>query len=132
MRFSYRRGLVVNYGCAANGLSGAGGNATKMTEFPEAALNPADDPTPQGRLSIADAVTAIYGEGRNKLAHGEAPGLLEAVAKPRAIGGALLRSLFRTAHFESGCSNGANVWAHWLAIRPLPQVRSARPACSQR
>lgn len=85
---------VVNYGCAADGLSGAGGNATEMTVFAEAALSAGRDPTPQGQLSIADAVTAVYREGRNKLAHGEAPGLLEDLAKPRAIGDALLLALF--------------------------------------
>jgi hypothetical protein len=85
---------VVNYGCAADGLSGAGGDAGTMTNFAEAALNPKGDPTPAGSLSIADAVTAVYREGRNKLAHGEMSGLLEDLAETRTIGDALLVNLF--------------------------------------
>lgn len=85
---------IVNYGCAADGLSGAGGDAIAMTKFAEAALNPKGEPTPAGSLSIADAVTTVYREGRNKLAHGEMSGLLEDLAQPRAIGDALLVYLF--------------------------------------
>jgi hypothetical protein len=85
---------IVNYGCAADGLSGAGGDATTMTNFAEAALNPKGQPTPAGSLSIADAVTVVYREGRNKLAHGEMSGLLEDLAKTRTIGDALLVNLF--------------------------------------
>lgn len=85
---------IVKYGCAADGLSGAGGNAEVMTAFAEAALNPKAQPTPLGSLSIADAVTKVYREGRNKLAHGEMTGLLEDISETRAIGDALLVQLF--------------------------------------
>jgi len=85
---------VVNYGCAADVLSGAGGKAVAMTKFAEAALNPKGEPTPPGSLSIADAVTKVYQEGRNKLVHGEVSGLLEDVAETRSIGDVLLASLF--------------------------------------
>lgn len=85
---------VVNYGCAADGLSGAGGEAAKMTDFAEAALNPNGDPPPAGLLSISDVVTKVYREGRNKLAHGEKAGLLEDLSDIRALGDALLVNLF--------------------------------------
>lgn len=85
---------VVNYGCAADGLSGAGGRAKDMTTFAEAALKPADDAIPTGGLTVDAAVHKVYREGRNKLAHGEMSGLLEDLAEPRAVGEALLSALF--------------------------------------
>jgi hypothetical protein len=91
---------VVNYGCAADGLSGAGGKAGALTAFVEAALNSKGQPTPPGSLSIADAVTRVYREGRNKLAHGETAGLLEELSEVRAIGDALLVNLFDRFTFE--------------------------------
>jgi hypothetical protein len=91
---------VVKYGCAADGLSGAGGDAKVMTTFAEAALNPKGEPTPSGSLSIADAVKKVYCEGRNKLAHGEMAGLLEDLSKTRAIGDVLLVGLFNTFTLE--------------------------------
>jgi hypothetical protein len=91
---------VVNYGCAADGLSGAGGAAAAMTTFAEAALNPQGQPIKPGALSIADAVTKVYLEGRNKLAHGEMAGLLEDISDTRAIGDALLVNLFDAVTFE--------------------------------
>jgi hypothetical protein len=65
-----------------------------MTEFAEAALNPKAHPTPPGAPSIADAVTRVYCEGRNKIAHGETPGLFEDLTEARAIGDDLLAMLF--------------------------------------
>ncbi len=91
---------VVDYGCAADGLSGAGGDAAAMTAFAEAALNPQGLPTPPGSRSIADAVTTVYREGRNKLAHGETAGLLEDLSEARAIGDALLANLFDRVTLE--------------------------------
>lgn len=85
---------VVNYGCAADGLSGAGGSAGEMTVFAEAALKPADDSVATGGITIDAAVNKVYREGRNKLAHGEMSGLLEDLAEPRAVGEALLSALF--------------------------------------
>lgn len=85
---------VVNYGCAADGLSGAGGKASEMTSFAETALKPKDETVPDGTLTVGDAVHKVYREGRNKLAHGEMPGLLEDLAEPRAVGEALLSALF--------------------------------------
>ena len=85
---------VANYGCAADGLSGAGGKANEMTAFAEAALKPEGEAVPDGRLTVDAAVHKVYREGRNKLAHGEMLGLLEDLAEPRAIGQALLSALF--------------------------------------
>ena len=36
----------------------------------------------------------VYARGRNKLAHGKMPGLLEDFSKPRRVGDFLLASLF--------------------------------------
>jgi len=83
---------VVKYGCAADTLSGAGGNSKEMIEFAEAALNPKGNPT--NSSSISDAITRLYSQGRNKIAHGEEPGLLEDLTETRAIGDALLSGLF--------------------------------------
>lgn len=91
---------VVKYGCAADGLSGAGGNSAKMIEFAEAALNPKAQPNPPGTLSISDAVNRVYGEGRNKLAHGEISGLFEDLAETRSIGDDLLGMLFDVVTME--------------------------------
>lgn len=91
---------VVNYGCAADGLSGAGGVANDMTEFAEAALNPTDEPTPLGSLSVSEAVNKVYREGRNKLAHGESSGLFEDLSETRAVGDSLLTHLFDAVTFE--------------------------------
>lgn len=91
---------VVNYGCAADGLSGAGGDGAVMTTFAEAALNPKGQLAPPGSLSIADAVTKVYREGRNKLSHGELSGLLEDLSETRAVGDTLLVNLFDAVTFE--------------------------------
>lgn len=91
---------IVNYGCAVDGLSGAGGSAAAMTSFAEAALNRKGEPTLPGFLSVADAVTKVYNEGRNKLAHGEMPGLLEDLSSVRITGDALLVNLFDAITFE--------------------------------
>lgn len=87
-------------GGRSDGLSGAGGVCKKMIEFAEAALNPKGKPTPAGSLSVADAVTRLYVEGRNKLAHGEAPGLLEDLSELRAIGDNVLAKLFDVITIE--------------------------------
>ena len=85
---------VVDYGCAADGLSGAGGTAKDMIAFAEAALKPIDASASEGKLTVDAAVNTVYREGRNKLAHGEMSGLLEDLAEPRAVGDALLTALF--------------------------------------
>ncbi len=85
---------VVNYGCAADGLSGAGGAAKDMTRFAEAALKSDEDSVLDGGLTVDDAVHKVYREGRNKLAHGEMSGLLEDLLEPRIVGDALLTALF--------------------------------------
>lgn len=85
---------VVNYGCAVDGLCGAGGYSNTMTEFAQAALNPKGEQTPDGSRSIEDVVTTVYREGRNKLAHGEMPGLFEDFFEMRSIADALLVNLF--------------------------------------
>ncbi len=85
---------VVKYGCAADGLSGAGGKANDMTSFSKTALKPEGETVPEGALTVDAAVHKVYREGRNKLAHGEMSGLLEDLTEPRAIGEALLSALF--------------------------------------
>ncbi|MCJ2036135.1 hypothetical protein [Methylobacterium sp. J-068] len=91
---------VVDYGCAVDGLSGAGGSAKEMGEFAKAALDPKGQPTPAGSLSVSAAVDRLYVEGRNKLAHGETPGLLEDLSELRAIGDDLLAKLFDVVTVE--------------------------------
>ena len=91
---------VVDYGCAVDGLSGAGGVATEMVKFAEAALEAKGRSTPTDGLSISDAVNRLYVEGRNKLAHGEAPGLFEDLTELRAIGDDLLARLFDVVTVE--------------------------------
>lgn len=85
---------VVDYGCAADGLTGAKGKAAAITSFAEAVFNPKSEATPPGTLSVAKAVSRVYREGRNKLAHGETAGLFEDLSETRAIGDALLVNLF--------------------------------------
>lgn len=84
---------VVDYGCAADGLSNAGGASSKMIAFAEAALNPGSRPAPAGTLSISGAVRRVYAEGRNKLAHGEVSGLFEDQSESRSVGDGLVGSL---------------------------------------
>jgi hypothetical protein len=112
---------VVNYGCAADGLSCAGGDAAVMTAFAEAALNPKGQPSKPGSLSIADAVTKVYREGRNKLVHGEMAGLLEDLSETRAVGDALLATLFDAVTFEF-----AAVIDQRPAILTLPEKHAYR------
>ena len=65
-----------------------------MTRFAEAALMPVNGTVPTGTVTVGAAVQQVYREGRNKLAHGEMPGLLEDLAEPRAVGDGLLSALF--------------------------------------
>ena len=86
---------VVNYGCAADMLSGAGGESRAITQFAEAALAPTEaGETHDGALTVGKAVEMVYVEGRNKLAHGETPGLLEDFSERRRVGDSLLANLF--------------------------------------
>lgn len=91
---------VVDYGCAADGLSKGGGSAKDIIAFAEVALNPKKEATPVGVLSVAEAVTRVYMEGRNKLAHGETSGLLEDLEDVRRIGDNLLLHLLDAVTFE--------------------------------
>ena len=86
---------VVKYGCAVDGLSGAGGKASAITEFAVAALAPQEVDEPRdGARSIAQAVERVYTKGRSNLAHGDTPGLLEDFSEPRRVGDFLLMNLF--------------------------------------
>ena len=86
---------VVKYGCAADMLSGAGGESRAITEFAEAALAPREaGESHDSALTVAKAVKMVYVEGRSKLAHGETPGLLEDFSEPRKVGDSLLANLF--------------------------------------
>lgn len=90
---------VVNYGCGADGLSGAGGKAATLIAFAEAALNPRGGDT----VRIADnSGRSRYGvSGRsNKLVHGEVPGLLEDLVQPRAVGDGLLVQMLNAVTVE--------------------------------
>jgi len=112
---------VVNYGCAADGLSGAGGEAREMIDFAVAALNPTSKPALPDALSVEDAVTNVYREGRNKLVHGETPGLFEDLADTRAIGDALLVNLFDVVTVEL-----ANVISSGSAILTVGEKHAYR------
>ena len=86
---------VVKYGCAADMVSGAGGDSHAITEFAEAALAPREaGELHDGALTVAEAVKMVYVEGRSKLAHGETPGLLEDFSERRRVGDFLLANLF--------------------------------------
>lgn len=86
---------VVKYGCALDGLSGAGGKCRAITEFANAALERGDaGEPPDGALSVAGAVKIVYENGRNKLTHGGTPGVLEDFSKQRKVGDQLLSILF--------------------------------------
>lgn len=86
---------VVKYGCAVDGLSGAGGNCRAMVEFAEAAFGPREaDEFRDGAGSAAQAVERVYMDGRNNLVHGNTPGLLEDFSELRRVGDALLANLF--------------------------------------
>ena len=55
---------VVKYGCAVDGLTGAGGKSRAIIEFAEAALEPADADEPTAdALSIAEAAEIVYEKG---------------------------------------------------------------------
>lgn len=84
---------VVNYGCAADGISGAGGAVAPMIEFAVAALESPVSSSATGGLSVADAVRRVYADGRNKIAHGEVSGLLEDHSETRMIGDNLVAAL---------------------------------------
>jgi hypothetical protein len=92
---------VVHYGCALDGLTGAGGDIKRMTEFAEAALSRATGTaSTAGGVTVAEAVRRVYAEGRNKLAHGEMPGLFEDLADVRRLGDDLLVHLFDRVTFD--------------------------------
>jgi hypothetical protein len=99
---------VVKYGCAADVLCGAGGYINRMTDFAEAALNPRNDPPAPKAVTIKEAVRKVYAEGRNKLAHGEMPGLLEDVSETRNLGDLLLCELFDVVTVELAALIEAN------------------------
>lgn len=84
---------VVDYGCAMDGVSGAGGSIGPMTEFAEAVLRPDAVPATESGLTVKEAVRRVYAEGRNKLAHGEEPGLLEDQQEARRISDMLVSLL---------------------------------------
>ena len=84
---------VVDYGCAADGISAAGGSVNPMIAFAVAALeSPVKSPANVG-LTVSDAVRRLYADGRNKIAHGEVSGLLEDHSDTRMIGDNLVAAL---------------------------------------
>ena len=86
---------VVKYGCAIDVLSGAGGDIKGIRDFSDAALAPGEaEELPDGALSVSQAVDVVYQKGRNKLAHGETPGVLEDLTEQQRIGDFLLANLF--------------------------------------
>lgn len=121
---------VVNYGCAADGLSGAGGLAKEMVAFAEVALNPKKLPDPPGSLSVAQAVNRVYREGRNKLAHGEAPGLFEDLADLRSIGDNLLAQLFDIVTIELAAA--LKVRKNWFEVDEKSAYKAFRIRLEQR
>ena len=82
-------------------LSGAGGEIRGIKDFAEAALAPREgEELPEGVLSVAQAVNIVYRKGRNKLAHGETPGVLEDFTEQQRIGDFLLANLFYVVALE--------------------------------
>ncbi|MFX7731951.1 hypothetical protein ABTK10_20690, partial [Acinetobacter baumannii] len=63
-------------------------------------LNPQAKPVPPGHLTIEDAVTKVYREGRNKIAHGETAGLFEDLSEIRSVGDSLLLALLDAVTVE--------------------------------
>ena len=62
---------VVNYGCAADGLSGAGGKANDMTSFAETALKPGVRPCRGRAHGGRSSPQSLSRKVATKLAHGE-------------------------------------------------------------
>ena len=92
---------VVKYGCAIDVISGAGGELKGIRDFAEAALAPGEaEELRDGVLSVAQAVNVVYQKGRNKLAHGETPGVLEDFREHQRVGDFLLANLFYVVTLE--------------------------------
>ena len=92
---------VVKYGCAIDVLSGAGGEFKEIRDFAEAALAPREaEDLHDGVRSVAQAVKVVYKKGRNKLAHGETPGVLEDFREQQWVGDFLLANLFYVVTLE--------------------------------
>ncbi len=117
---------VVKYGCAADVLCAAGGSKSKMTAFAEAALNPQNTPPEPKAVTIKDAVRKVYAEGRNKLAHGEMPGLLADLAETRNLGDVLMCALFDVVTTEVAAMIDAGSPALKLAEEHAYRVLVAR------
>jgi hypothetical protein len=79
-----------------------------MTAFAEAALNPQNDPPKPKAVTIKEAVRKVYGEGRNKLAHGEMSGLLVDLSETKNLGDLLLSALFDVVTMELAALIEAN------------------------
>lgn len=87
---------VVKYGCALDSISGPGKDASaKIDAFVAAAFGVPVDPCSPDTLTAKDVVHRVYREGRNKLAHGEEPGLLEDLSQTRGLGDGLIVALVR-------------------------------------
>lgn len=86
---------VVKYGCALDSISGPGKDASaKIDAFVTAAFGPEPPASNPDIPTAKDAVQRVYREGRNKLAHGEEPGLLEDLSQTRRLGDDLVIALF--------------------------------------
>jgi hypothetical protein len=121
---------VVNYGCAADGLSVAGGVAKEMVAFAEVALNPKKLPNPPNSLSVSQAVNRVDREGRHKLAHGEAPGLFEDLAELRSIGDDLLAQLFDVVTVE--LAEALKVRKKWFQVDEKAAYKAFKIRLEQR
>jgi hypothetical protein len=116
-------------------LSGAGGVAKEMVAFAEVALNPKKLPDRPNSMSVAQAVNRVYREGRNKLgrnklAHGEAPGLFEDLADLRSIGDDLLAQLFDVVTVE--LAEALKVRKHWVQVDEKAAYRAFKIRLEQR
>lgn len=85
---------VVNYGVAADILTGAGGLARKIVDFTSIALKQSPQVAVFSTHSIDDVVEQVYVNGRHKFAHGEVGGLFETRTVTRDLGDTLLQTLF--------------------------------------
>lgn len=91
---------VIDYGCAVDGLTGASGTADEISSFVQSALVGDAENSPESVVKINEMVDRVYREGRNKLAHGESPGLFEDLHQNRHLGEELLSILMNVVTVE--------------------------------
>ena len=72
----------------------------------------------------------VYRQGRNKLAHGEAPGLFEDLAELRSVGDDLLAQLFDVVTVE--LAEALKVRKHWFQVDEKAAFKAFKTRLAQR